>query len=65
MKLSFQFMQKRVQYLSTKLKASFELQYTINQNYHLMKNGRFIVMDQPLEVLEIVVSALLSNNIKK
>jgi len=49
---------KRVLELSRKARKEYTLDRSIS-NYHLMQGDKFIVIDEPLEVVYIVVNAMI------
>lgn len=53
--------QKQIETLSKIKRKQYSLEYTINGNYHLMKENNFIVIDESLQVISIVLKALIND----
>lgn len=56
--------QKQIETLSKIKRKQYSLEYTINGNYHLMKENNFIVIDESLQVISIVLKALINDRKK-
>lgn len=53
--------QKQIETLSKIKRKQYSLEYTINGNYHLMKENNFIVIDESLQIISIVLKALIND----
>lgn len=53
--------QKQIDTLSKIKRKQYSLEYTINGNYHLMKENNFIVIDESLQIISIVLKALIND----
>lgn len=53
--------QKQIETLSKIKRKQYSLEYNINGNYHLMKENNFIVIDESLQVISIVLKALIND----
>lgn len=56
--------QKQIETLSKIKRKQYTLEYTINGNYHLMKENNFIVIDESLQIISIVLKALINDRKK-
>lgn len=56
--MNFSTVQKRVQELSKKARKPYQVERSIN-NYHLMQGKKYIVIDESLDVLYIVINAMI------
>ncbi|AGC34934.1 hypothetical protein ACQ29_gp254 [Escherichia phage PBECO4] len=56
--------QKQIETLSKIKRKQYSLEYTINGNYHLMKENNFIVIDESLQIISIVLKALINDRKK-
>lgn len=56
--MDYQKVVKQVQKLSTKARKDYTLVRSIN-NYHLMQDKKFIVIDEPLVIVYTVVTAMI------
>ncbi len=56
--MEYQKVLKRVVELSKKARKEYTLERSIN-NYHLRQGNKFIVIDEPLEIVYIVVNAMI------
>lgn len=56
--------QKQIDTLSKIKRKQYSLEYTINGNYHLMKENNFIVIDESLQIISIVLKALINDRKK-
>lgn len=61
--MQYQKVLKQIEKLSTAKKV-YTIQRTITGNYHLMKGDNFIVIDESLQVISIVISALMRDRKK-
>ncbi|AXC38950.1 UNVERIFIED_ORG: hypothetical protein [Escherichia phage CMSTMSU] len=59
--ISMKSVQKQIETLSKIKRKQYSLEYTINGNYHLMKENNFIVIDESLQVISIVLKALIND----
>lgn len=57
--MSYQSVLKQITKLNTSTKKCYTLEHSINGNYHLMKESNFIVIDESLTIISIVISALM------
>lgn len=57
--MSYQSVLKQITKLNASTKKSYTLDHSINGNYHLMKGSNFIVIDESLSIISIVINALL------
>ncbi|GCJ80653.1 hypothetical protein [Escherichia phage vB_EcoM_JNE01] len=62
--ISMKSVQKQIETLSKIKRKQYSLEYTINGNYHLMKENNFIVIDESLQVISIVLKALINDRKK-
>ncbi|HAN3822087.1 hypothetical protein GNZ01_07520 [Escherichia coli] len=62
--ISMKSVQKQIDTLSKIKRKQYSLEYTINGNYHLMKENNFIVIDESLQVISIVLKALINDRKK-
>ncbi|UTS53620.1 hypothetical protein UES1_252 [Escherichia phage UE-S1] len=53
--------QKQIETLSKIKRKQYSLEYNINGNYHLMKENNFIVIDESLQIISIVLKALIND----
>lgn len=56
--MDYQTVQKRVEVLAKRSRKEYTLERSIN-NYHLMQGNKFIVIDEPLTVVYIVLNAMI------
>lgn len=56
--MNYQKVSKRIVELSKKARKEYTLECSIN-NYHLKQGDKFIVIDEPLEIVYIVVNAMI------
>lgn len=56
--------QKQIETLSKIKRKQYSLEYNINGNYHLMKENNFIVIDESLQIISIVLKALINDRKK-
>lgn len=56
--------QKQIETLSKIKRKQYSLEYNINGNYHLMKDNNFIVIDESLQIISIVLKALINDRKK-
>lgn len=59
--ISMKSVQKQIETLSKIKRKQYSLEYTINGNYHLMKENNFIVVDESLQIISIVLKALIND----
>ncbi|EMR6008935.1 hypothetical protein WJW27_005811 [Escherichia coli] len=59
--ISMKSVQKQIETLSKIKRKQYSLEYTINGNYHLMKENNFIVIDESLQIISIVLKALIND----
>ncbi|QBO61523.1 hypothetical protein G17_00640 [Escherichia phage vB_EcoM_G17] len=59
--ISMKSVQKQIETLSKIKRKQYSLEYNINGNYHLMKENNFIVIDESLQVISIVLKALIND----
>ncbi|EHV4444350.1 hypothetical protein K0M00_005527 [Escherichia coli] len=62
--ISMKSVQKQIETLSKIKRKQYTLEYTINGNYHLMKENNFIVIDESLQIISIVLKALINDRKK-
>lgn len=62
--ISMKSVQKQIDTLSKIKRKQYSLEYTINGNYHLMKDNNFIVIDESLQIISIVLKALINDRKK-
>lgn len=62
--ISMKSVQKQIETLSKIKRKQYSLEYNINGNYHLMKENNFIVIDESLQVISIVLKALINDRKK-
>ncbi|HAN4490979.1 TPA: hypothetical protein IFC62_004972 [Escherichia coli] len=62
--ISMKSVQKQIDTLSKIKRKQYSLEYTINGNYHLMKENNFIVIDESLQIISIVLKALINDRKK-
>ncbi|AIT14182.1 Uncharacterised protein [Escherichia coli] len=62
--ISMKSVQKQIETLSKIKRKQYSLEYTINGNYHLMKENNFIVIDESLQIISIVLKALINDRKK-
>lgn len=59
--ISMKSVQKQIETLSKIKRKQYSLEYNINGNYHLMKDNNFIVIDESLQIISIVLKALIND----
>ncbi|EHU8781098.1 hypothetical protein N0S44_000333 [Escherichia coli] len=59
--ISMKSVQKQIETLSKIKRKQYSLEYNINGNYHLMKENNFIVIDESLQIISIVLKALIND----
>ncbi|HGF4276838.1 TPA: hypothetical protein ACF6L5_001520 [Escherichia coli] len=62
--ISMKSVQKQIETLSKIKRKQYSLEYTINGNYHLMKENNFTVIDESLQIISIVLKALINDRKK-
>ncbi len=62
--ISMKSVQKQIETLSKIKRKQYSLEYNINGNYHLMKDNNFIVIDESLQIISIVLKALINDRKK-
>ncbi|HDS0644937.1 hypothetical protein vBEcoMphAPEC6_gp514c [Escherichia phage vB_EcoM_phAPEC6] len=62
--ISMKSVQKQIETLSKIKRKQYSLEYNINGNYHLMKENNFIVIDESLQIISIVLKALINDRKK-
>lgn len=63
--MTYQAVLKQISKLNSITKKIYTLDHTITGNYHLMKGDNFIVIDESLDIISIVISALMRDRKKK